>query len=84
MSRQIEDIIFDLRYGMPTWPSTFSQCANDCGRMARGGNQCTHCLTEELATFTGKPLESNRLVRAMAEVQQLTIALREATKEGEK
>lgn len=79
--RSTFDIIHQMQRQFVEWPSTFGPCDNDCGRPARGGGQCLHCLTEELAIKTDKPLEANRLARAMAEVRDLKIALREAAKE---
>ncbi len=51
--RTIEQLIYDIQYQFPLWPSTYSTCErDDCERAARGGRVCLECLKEDLAELT--------------------------------
>lgn len=51
--KTIDQIIYDIQYQFPLWPSTYSTCErDDCERAARGGRVCLECLQEDLAELT--------------------------------
>ena len=52
--------VYELRHliwrQMPTHPSTFSPCFNECGEIARGGGECIECLQKKLVKIVGYDL----------------------------
>lgn len=55
MSRTIDQLIYDIQYQFPLWPSTYSTCNRDgCERAARGGRVCLECLQDDLASITNQ------------------------------
>lgn len=49
----LSQIMYDIQYQFPLWPSTYSTCQRDgCERAARGGRVCLECLQEKLAELT--------------------------------
>ena len=51
--KTIDQLIYDIQYRFPLWPSTYSTCQRDgCERAARGGRVCLECLQEDLAKIT--------------------------------
>jgi hypothetical protein len=52
---QIANLISDIWYQHPFWPSTFSECINDgCSDYARGGRDCKECLKKQLSALTSE------------------------------
>ena len=51
--KHLHKLISDLRYQYPTGVTTYTPCANGCGRSARGGLTCSQCLEAELAKHIG-------------------------------
>ena len=77
----LSDLIHDIWYQHPRWPSTFSQCSKDgCTKSARGGHACRDCLKMELAEKVGPEL-AERYFRAVAEVRDCEYEMEES--EGE-
>jgi hypothetical protein len=53
MSKTIDQLIYDIQYQFPLWPSTYSTCERDgCEKPARGGRVCLDCLESDLAALT--------------------------------
>lgn len=53
---EIEEMLSDLWYQHPQWPSTYSACQNKCGKSARGGRECVECIKKKLYPIIGKEL----------------------------
>ena len=52
---KIANLVSDIWYQHPFWPSTFSECANDgCQESARGGRKCKKCLQKQLSALTSE------------------------------
>jgi len=52
---RIANLISDIWYQHPFWPSTFSRCANGvCQESARGGRECKKCLKKQLSALTSE------------------------------
>jgi hypothetical protein len=77
--QEIENIIGDIWYQNPRWPSTFSACCKGCGNNARGGRECIYCLEEELSGLTSKEC-ARQFVSAVRQVLMAEENLREFAK----
>ena len=77
--QEIENLIGDIWYQNPRWPSTFSACCKGCGNNARGGRECIYCLEEELSGLTSKE-EARQFVSAVRQVLMAEESLREHSK----
>lgn len=54
---KLRDLIYDMHRAHPNGPTTFSACANQCGRApGRGGGPCVECITDDLAQLVGRDL----------------------------
>lgn len=52
---QIANLVSDIWYQHPFWPTTFSPCINkDCNELARGGCECKKCLKKKLSALTSE------------------------------
>lgn len=53
MKTSVDQLIYDIQYQFPLWPSTYSTCQRDgCEKSARGGRVCLDCLEADLAALT--------------------------------
>jgi hypothetical protein len=77
--QEIENLIADIWYQNPRWPSTFSVCCNGCGNQARGGRECICCLEKELSKLTSQE-DARSFVSAVRQVLTAEESLREHSK----
>jgi hypothetical protein len=77
--QEIENLIADIWYQNPRWPSTFSVCCNGCGNQARGGRECIYCLEKELSKLTSQE-DARSFVSAVRQVLTAEESLRERSK----
>jgi hypothetical protein len=77
--QEIENLIADIWYQNPRWPSTFSVCCNGCGNSARGGRECIYCLEIELSKLTSQE-DARSFVSAVRQVLTAEESLREHSK----
>lgn len=77
--QEIENLIADIWYQNPRWPSTFSACCNGCGNSARGGRECIYCLEKELSKLTSQE-DARSFVSAVRQVLTAEESLREHSK----
>jgi hypothetical protein len=77
--QEIENIIGDIWYQNPRWPSAFSACCNGCGNNARGGRECIYCLEKELSELTTEDC-ARKFVSAVRQVLMAEESLREFAK----
>ena len=67
---RISNLVSDIWYQHPFWPSTFSECANDgCQESARGGRECKECLKKQLSALTSEEFATD-FYQALAEVRK--------------
>lgn len=75
MSRTIDQLIYDIQYQFPLWPSTYSTCdRDDCERAARGGRVCLECLQEDLAELTSAT-DAEEFVKACEHLSKIKYRL---------
>ena len=73
--KTIDQLIYDIQYQFPLWPSTYSTCErDDCERAARGGRVCLECLQEELAKLTNAH-DASELVKACEDLSKVKYRL---------
>jgi len=77
--QEIENLIADIWYQNPRWPSTFSVCCKGCGNGARGGRECIYCLEDELSKLISQE-DARSFVSAVRQVLTAEEALREYSK----
>lgn len=52
---KIANLVSDIWYQHPFWPTTFSGCFNEgCPEVARGGRECKKCLKKQLSALTSE------------------------------
>ena len=52
---RIANLVSDIWYQHPFWPTTFSGCFNEgCPEVARGGRECKKCLKKQLSALTSE------------------------------
>lgn len=73
--KTIDQLIYDIQYQFPLWPSTYSTCErDDCERAARGGLVCLECLQEDLAALTNET-DAADFVKACEELNKIKYRL---------
>ena len=67
---KIANIMSDIWYQHPFWPSTFSECANNgCQESARGGRECKECLKKQLSALTSEE-SATKFYQLLANVRE--------------
>lgn len=52
---KIANLISEIWYQHPFWPTTFGPCSNEgCPETARGGRKCKKCLQKQLSALTSE------------------------------
>lgn len=75
---KLRDLIYGMHRAHPNGPTTFSACANRCGRglPGRGGDLCVECITDSLAQLVGRDLADSYRA-AVRQVQDLESQMEE-------
>ena len=67
---KIANLVSDIWYQHPFWPSTFGPCANDgYNESARGGRECKKCLKKQLSALTSEEFATD-FYQALADVRR--------------
>ena len=67
---QIANLVSDIWYQHPFWPTTFGPCANDgCQGRARGCRECKECLKKQLSALTSEEFATD-FYQALANVRE--------------